>query len=159
MQVDLIPLFYMYSDTTFDVDLKEGEAIEERFAAWLRWIGRHKIVEKIPGYCKEFDLIADGKVRYEVKFDRYAMKKKSPNLAFEYFYNGKPSGISTTTADFWVQYDGTYFYILEVRQFKEWIVMQKPYLRRVLSGKGAQSILIRSENLAGLSFCEMVRDE
>lgn len=146
----------MERDTTFQADLREGEAVELRFKDWLIWAGRHKVVEKVLGYHKAFDLVGDGLVRYEVKFDRYARDKKSPNLAFEYFYNGVPSGISTTTADYWVQFDGTYFYILGVRQFKEWIVLQKPYLKRVHSGKGAQSILIPSKFLAGLSFCEMV---
>lgn len=37
--------------------------------------------------------------RYEVKADRMAYKTN--NLCIEFYHTGKPSGISTTKADFW----------------------------------------------------------
>lgn len=148
----------MQSDTTFVIDLEQGEAVERRLAVLLVQRGRHKAVDKVTGYCKEYDLVADNGERYEVKFDRYAMEKRSTNLAFEYFYQGKPSDISTTPAQFWAHYDGTFFYILAVAPFKDWIVMNKLYLRKVKSGVGAQSILIPSKSLCGLYFCDMIRD-
>lgn len=141
---------------SFSSDLKEGEATEFLFLNYLLSKGRHKGVKKMIGNFKAYDLIANDGTTYEVKFDRYARDKKSPNLAIEYECSDKPSGIATTTADYWVQYDGTYFYILKTKEFKEWLNDNYRYLIKVPSGENAQSILVKSENLASCWFCEMV---
>ena len=57
------------------------------------------------GYCKEYDFwfIKDDKITYvEVKSERYA--SITSNLAIEFEYKGKPSGISITKADYYVYY-------------------------------------------------------
>ena len=51
------------------------------------------------GNFKEYDFIADN-LRYECKADR--MAHKTGNLCIEYQSRGKPSGISTSEADFWI---------------------------------------------------------
>jgi|LUML01.1.fsa_nt_gb hypothetical protein len=62
----------------FDLDLKFGEVHEE-----MLWNSLSK----------------KGNVTVEVKTDRIA--HRTGNLAVEYMYNGKPSGILTTKADEW----------------------------------------------------------
>lgn len=56
-------------------------------------------------YRKEYDLIIikDGKeIKIEVKSDRQA--SRTGNLAIEYECNRKPSGITSTEADFWIYF-------------------------------------------------------
>lgn len=62
----------------FDLDLQYGEAGEN----WLRWIGTDQ-------------------AKVEVKTERDQWYKTG-NVVFEFSYKGKPSGIATTAADWWV---------------------------------------------------------
>lgn len=65
------------NDNRFDIDLDYGEAVEDGFISMLK-----------------------GKV--EVKAERNVWLKTG-NIAIEYMYKGKSSGISVTEADWWVQ--------------------------------------------------------
>ena len=69
--------------STFDFDLKYGQIREKRVA----------------------ELLKDGKV--EVKTER-SWWRKTGNIAIEYEYRGKPSGIDKTEAKWW-------FHILELK--------------------------------------------
>ena len=51
------------------------------------------------GNFKPYDFVADN-VKYECKADR--MAHKTGNLCIEYQSRGKPSGISTSEADYWI---------------------------------------------------------
>jgi len=66
----------------------------------------------------------------EVKRDSWVCK--SGNIAIEYESRGKPSGISTTQADYWVhlfsgKYQDKVIYIFEVNRLKE--VAREYYLK------------------------------
>ena len=57
------------------------------------------------GYFKEYDLIItkdNNETRIEVKSDRHA--SKTGNLAIEYECNNKPSGITSTEADYYIYF-------------------------------------------------------
>lgn len=64
----------------FDLDLKFGQAGEQ----WLKMLG------------------TPGGMKIEVKTERDQWFTTG-NIVFEYWCRGKPSGISTTESDFWVQ--------------------------------------------------------
>jgi len=64
------------NDNRFDIELKNGQAVENELARLL-------------GDCK-----------LEVKADR--LWSSTGNVAIEYEYNGKPSGIRTTESDWYI---------------------------------------------------------
>lgn len=81
-------------------DLKFGEFYQNELVKVLK-AKNFKIME---GYFKEYDLIIDDvmPIYYEVKSDRNAYKYKQ--FCVEYECNNKPSGIETTTADFYAYF-------------------------------------------------------
>jgi hypothetical protein len=92
----------------FQKDLATGHVYEKRSLLYLHY-DTHKFIQ---GYHKEYDLeiINDGKrITIEVKSDKQA--SLTNNLAIEYECNKKPSGITSTTADYWV-----YFIVFEDRE-------------------------------------------
>lgn len=89
----------------FQKDLETGHYYEERSLLYLDY----DTVEHKKGYFKEYDLeiVKDGKtITIEVKSDKQA--SRTGNLAIEYECNNKPSGITSSTADFWI-----YFIVFE----------------------------------------------
>lgn len=83
--------------STFHSDLAFGDKYQEKFIASMTPQPSYLEVKK--GYFKPYDFIADN-VKYECKADR--MAHKTGNLCIEYYSRGKPSGISTSEADFWI---------------------------------------------------------
>lgn len=83
--------------TTFHSDLAFGDKYQERYITSMTPQPSYLEVKK--GYFKPYDFIADN-VKYECKADR--MAHNTGNLCIEHFSRGKPSGISTTEADFWI---------------------------------------------------------
>lgn len=80
----------------FTVDLLIGQAAEGKLAELLKAKG------------------VDTPVTIEVKSDHGAWK--TGNVFVEYEYRGKPSGISTSEADYWAfECDGTYFIVSSSR--------------------------------------------
>lgn len=63
--------------------------------------------------------VFDGSKKVEVKTDR--MAHKTGNIAVEYECRGKPSGISTTEADYWafIIYSGNYIVITKTEMLKK----------------------------------------
>jgi len=82
----------------FIEDLKFGNSYEKKALEYLKYSN----VEFSKGCFKPYDFIIDGKTKYEVKSDRLGYK--TGNLAIEYSCNDKPSGISTTEADYWMYF-------------------------------------------------------
>ena len=59
----------------------------------------------VEGYCKGFDIyVPETDKRIEVKQDKKS--NFTGNIVVEVEFNGKPSALSTTTADYWVFDDG-----------------------------------------------------
>ena len=62
----------------------------------------------IKGYCKGYDIYVPEKdIKIEVKQDKKS--NYTGNFVIETEFDGKPSALSTTTADYWVLYDGETF--------------------------------------------------
>lgn len=95
--------------TAFELDLDAGKIAEIEAARIVEdTTGNTVIWPKDDGYEPAFDFKEDLRHtdsefferRYEVKFDR--LSKTSGNVAIEYMYKGKPSGILATRSDVYV---------------------------------------------------------
>ena len=83
----------------FQHDLKIGEIIELEVLNKIQT--KYPQAYKIEGYFKEFDIyIPEIKKSVEVKQDYKS--KYTGNLVVELTFDGKPSAIFTTKADYWV---------------------------------------------------------
>ena len=91
----------MRASEKFDRDFQQGKYYEKKAIELFNYDDYH-IAKR---GCKEYDFwfIKDGdKTFVEVKSERYA--SITNNLAIEFQYKGRPSGISITKADFYVYY-------------------------------------------------------
>lgn len=103
----------------FSSQLAYGIQEEEKFLNRLRQSYPHAV--KIQGSFKQFDFyIPDIETKVELKTDR--MSNDTGNFVIETYHYGKPSGITTTTADFWVFYDGISYYWIDPDILKNMIL-------------------------------------
>ena len=88
---------------SFKEDLEVGKIAEEYILKGIRRkYPKAKIME---GYFKEYDIIIpEINQTVEVKQDKKSLY--TGNYVVEVSFDGKPSALSTTTADWWVFYDG-----------------------------------------------------
>lgn len=112
---------------------------------------QHKLLELIAfdtceiakGNFKPWDvkiIYENDTTTFEVKVDRKA--KNSGNIAIEYECNGKPSGISTTEADFWAYFIyGTNEYFLIPTEDIRNAILNKKYWRTAKGGDGYRANL------------------
>lgn len=90
---------------TFNRDLKRGEVIEKVVLAIIML--KYPKAHKIDGYFKDYDIyIPEIDKSVEVKSDEKS--RYTGNILVEFEFDGKPSALSTTKADYWVWYDGEY---------------------------------------------------
>lgn len=85
----------------FQKNLDTGHLYEKKALKYLEYDS----VEHMEGYFKEYDFIItkDNKeYKIEVKSDKQS--QHTGNMVIEYECSGKPSGISSTTADFWIYF-------------------------------------------------------
>jgi len=62
----------------------------------------------VEGYCKEYDIyVPEKKIGIEVKRDEKS--KYTGNYVIEIEFDGKPSALSTTKAEYWVIFDGKFY--------------------------------------------------
>ena len=87
----------------FKNSLAIGRTSEDEVCAKIR--KKYPKAYVIKEYCKEYDIyVPETDVKIEVKQDKKS--NYTGNFVIETEFNGKPSALSTTTADFWVLYDG-----------------------------------------------------
>jgi hypothetical protein len=100
--------------------------------------------ELVEGNVKEYDIIHNGQ-KYEIKSDRWTYKTK--NVCIEFLYKNNPSGISTTTSEYWVYYVVNpnnkdvlyeYYYEIPVIYIKDLIEKSK-YKKKQNMGDGFKS--------------------
>lgn len=90
-------------NTTFFRDLSRGEQIENFVLSIIQ--DKYPEAYKKKGYFKDYDLyIPEIEKSVEVKSDEKS--KYTGNIVVEIEFDGKPSALSTTKADYWVWYDG-----------------------------------------------------
>ena len=104
--------------SVFTKDLEVGKTYENKVL--------HIIQKKYPkaylidGYCKEWDIyIPELEKGVEVKSDRKSLY--TGNIVIEIEFDGKPSALITTKADWWVIYDGIKYNWFTVNNIKKCI--------------------------------------
>jgi hypothetical protein len=98
---------------TFIADLKFGNIYEQDC------LTRLKGAKIIQGKFKPYDVIDEKGIKYEVKADRWTYK--THNLCIEFECNNKPSGITSSEADYYMYYivntdnkEKPYEYVLKI---------------------------------------------
>ena len=90
----------------FEKSLYIGKSVEEIVCSKIK--KKYPKAHVIQEYCKGYDIyVPETDMKIEVKQDKKS--NYSGNFVVETEFNGKPSGISTTEADYWVLYDGSCF--------------------------------------------------
>ena len=104
--------------SVFTKDLEVGKTYENKVL--------HIIQKKYPkaylidGYCKEWDIyIPELEKGVEVKYDKKSFD--TGNIVVEIEFDGKPSALITTKADWWVIYDGIKYNWFTVNNIKKCI--------------------------------------
>ena len=88
---------------TFKEDLEAGKKLEEHILKKVK--RRYPDAYMIDGYFKDYDIyIPEIDLGVEVKRDEKS--RHTGNYVIEIEFNGKPSALSTTKANYWVIYDG-----------------------------------------------------
>ena len=96
----------MNENQTFERDLKRGEEIEEKILSIIRI--KYPEAYRVKGYFKDYDIyVPEISKSVEVKSDEQS--KHTGNILIEVEFDGKPSALSTSKADFWVWWDGVEF--------------------------------------------------
>ena len=144
-----INLIKMNYNSDFRKDLKEGQVIESLFLETLitHLLKRDNTDKKDYKYKwgngKEGDLYIkflkeNKEVLFEVKDDKKG--KNTGNIAIEFLSREKPSGIATTTSDYWVQKYEDSFYIVDVETLKQ-AIGERKYFNIVEGGDNNTSLL------------------
>ncbi|PIY10223.1 MAG: hypothetical protein COZ18_06480 [Flexibacter sp. CG_4_10_14_3_um_filter_32_15] len=117
----------------FDKDLIDGLDAENSVKSLLK--KKYKVSDDdiVSSTTKEFDIkIKSLNLTFEVKND--LMAEKTGNIAIEFESRGKPSGVSTTKADYWVYKFSNMFYIIERTVLVNELVNKGNYSRIVNGG-------------------------
>ena len=105
----------------FESQLAIGLQEEKEFLKLLKH--RYPYTVKIEGSFKEFDFyLPDINSSVELKTDKKS--NYTGNFVVETYHYGKPSGITTTTADFWVFWDGKEYCWITPDQIKNLILIE-----------------------------------
>ena len=100
----------------FTKDLAEGEDFQDKVLKSIQ--KKYPKAHVIEGYHKEFDiLIPEIDESVEAKYDRRC--DETHNYFIEYSFNGKPSGIAVTKADWYIIGSYMWWCWIEVDEMKE----------------------------------------
>ena len=118
-------------------DLKLGEEYQQKYLDLIEY----DTAEMAQGCFKPYDIKVTHEgcdLFFEVKCDR--ISHRTGNMVIEHKCSGKPSGISTTTADYWVYFPIglPYCLLIPVKVIREKIE-QKKYLCNRRGGDGFRS--------------------
>ncbi len=117
---------------TFYRDLARGKQLENIVLDSIREKYPKSYIED--GYFKEWDIfIPELNIGVEVKSDEKS--KYTGNIVIEVEFNGKPSALSTTKAEYWVIYDGYGFNWFKTSNIRRCIEESNQKLVRFI-GKG-----------------------
>lgn len=133
----------MNSNQKFNNDLKQGNIGERIVANYLKNKGFNII-----GFSneKKYDIITDynGKEKtFEVKTDlwEYYNKKVTNNLFIEVSCSGKPSGISSSQADYFIYLlpETGYMYMIKMEELRD-LIRFNNFRKSTQSGDGGRSV-------------------
>ena len=141
----------------FNRDLEIGQTVEKEFSAILKSGGATEIEEN-NDYRYDISCNISGKIKlFEVKFDQQTIT--SPNLAIEFESRGKPSGIATSEADYWVYkifFEGRWvFALIKAAKLKE-IILSEAYWRIVNGGDNYTSKLYLFKKEVFVNACHKI---
>lgn len=106
---------------SFQQDLKRGIEVENMLLTVLK---RKYPASTLVNAYKGYDIwIPEIHKSVEVKYDEKC--NETGNIVVEIEFNEKPSALMTTTADFWVFYDGKDFVSIEPREIIKCIFMNR----------------------------------
>jgi len=121
----------------FASDLKMGNEYEQKYIDMIDYDS----YEISKGCFKPYDIkVMNGDITttYEIKADR--MTARTGNVVIEYKCNGKPSGITSSEADYWVYFIvGTTEYIKIPTNVLRQFILEKKYKNSVSGGDGYRS--------------------
>ena len=101
--------------SNFKESLESGKQIEESVLSMIKQ--KYPTAYIIDGYYKYYDIfIPEKNLGVEVKRDEKS--KYTGNFVVEVEFNGYPSALSTTRADYWVFYDGESYIWIEPSKLK-----------------------------------------
>jgi len=131
---------------TFYTDLDRGVKVENLL---LNILKRKYPCSTIINAFKGYDIwIPEINKSIEVKYDEKS--NETGNIVVEIEFNGKPSALMTTTADYWVFYDGNIFVTIEPKEIVKCIFMNKlQYVEFIGKGdsKSKKAFLIKKDTL------------
>jgi hypothetical protein len=133
---------------TFKVDLEKGIQVESKLLEKLKV--KYPSATLVSAF-KGYDIwIPEIHKSVEVKSDEKS--KETGNIVVEIEFNNKPSALLTTTADYWVFYDGNIFLSIEPKEIIKCIFMNKLQYAEFI-GKGdskkKKAFLIKKDVLFG----------
>jgi hypothetical protein len=88
----------------------------------------------------KYDFQTDDNLKYEVKTDE--MSIKTNNFFIEFLGYGKPSGIATTEAEFYIINDTSIYYLIETDKLKELVLNTRIF--KTKDGKTSGHLLSRT---------------
>ncbi len=116
----------------FELDLFIGESSEGRVLDYIK--KKYPKAYKIEGYFKDYDIyVPEAKKSVEVKQD--FKSEWTGNLVVETEFNGKPSALSTTKADYWVFVTRPHWFWITPKQICD-CIRQYHYTPATFVGKG-----------------------
>jgi len=132
---------------TFKRDLNKGIEIEEKILKVIH--KKYPNAYRVEGNFKGYDiLIPEIHKTVEVKCDEKS--NETGNIVVEVEFNGKRSALMTTTADYWVWYDGNEFVWFTPKGILECVVETNPKLREFTAKgdtKSKKAYLIKKDVL------------
>lgn len=113
----------------FDSDVQKGESFQAEVLSQVR--KKSPKAHEVKGNFKDFDiLVSETGQRIEAKYDERS--DNTGNYFFEYEFNGQPSGLAATKADWYVVGNYMWRVWLPVPELKEFLrPMLKGYSRTV----------------------------
>jgi hypothetical protein len=146
----------------FNTDLAWGQLAEKGIAAFFQLDGMITDVKHTSGPCdydfSGFSTKTGEEVKFELKTDFKA--HSTGNLCFEVLYKGKPSGVSTTSADVFLYFlphyeDGDNLFIFAIDKLKEMLL--QGIGRKVMGGDDNKSGLILVPIGVATQFCSTMK--
>ena len=107
----------------FLIKLKKYQPYEELASEKICLLNSVSVLNTCNNYKYDFET-SDG-IKYEVKADE--MSLRTNNFFIEFIGYGKPSGITTTEAKFYILTDTKIYYLIDVDELKK-ICIDKPIL-------------------------------
>lgn len=109
---------------SFYKNLKKFQPYEEEAAKRIEKINNVKVLN----YCNDnkYDFLTSDNIKYEVKTEPASLKTNNFFIEFEGY--GKPSGINTTEANYYIINDTITYYLISVDKLKL-LIEHKPIIQ------------------------------